>query len=299
MSAASTATARASSSCGTWFSCSTTAWVPIRLEPLPATHVDTGMGFERIVSVLQDVDSNYKTDLFTRSLDVLRSLTGHSEEEMLPNFTPYRVIADHARSAAFLIADGVVPGNVGRNYVCRMIIRRAARFGTKIGLNEPFLAKVAEAVIATYGAFYPELHKSRSAILDNLTREEIRFARTVEVGHRPIAESARRSEEACTEMCSTAAAPSTCTPPTACLSRSPATSPASRIWKWMKPGFRSAMETHRIASGGGKAMGKMGGEDAEFFAGILKELQRKGRLDEHGVEYDPYTSPRVEANSWP
>ena len=85
-----------------------------RLEPLPAKHVDTGMGFERIVSVLQGVDSNYKTDLFTGSLDVLRSLTGHSEKEMLDNFTPYRVICDHVRSAAFLIADGVVPGNAGR-----------------------------------------------------------------------------------------------------------------------------------------------------------------------------------------
>ena len=74
---------------------------------------------------------------------------------MYADFTPYRVVADHARSAAFLIADGVVPGNVGRNYVCRMIIRRAARFGTKIGLTEPFLAKVAEAVIATYGIVLP------------------------------------------------------------------------------------------------------------------------------------------------
>src|SRR5512133_1956573 len=153
-----------------------------RLEPLPAKHVDTGMGFERIVSVLQGVDSNYKTDLFTGSLDVLRSLTGHSEKEMLADFTPYRVICDHARSAAFLIADGVVPGNGGRNYVTRMIIRRGARFGTKIGLKEPFLAKVAEAVIKEYGDFYPEMEKNKATILDNLTREEVRFARTVEAG---------------------------------------------------------------------------------------------------------------------
>ena len=155
---------------------------PDSLEPLPARHVDTGMGFERIVSVLQDVDSNYTTDLFARSLAALRSLSGHSQAEMLRDFTPYRVIADHARSAAFLIADGVVPGNVGRNYVCRMIIRRAARFGTKIGLTEPFLARVAEAVIDTYGAFYTELAKNRGAIIDNLTREEVRFARTIESG---------------------------------------------------------------------------------------------------------------------
>jgi alanyl-tRNA synthetase len=115
-----------------------------RLEPLPAKHVDTGMGFERIVSVLQGVDSNYKTDLFAGSLEVLRSLTGHTEKEMLENFTPYRVICDHVRSAAFLIADGVVPGNAGRNYVTRMIIRRAARFRLQDRFNEPFLAKVAK-----------------------------------------------------------------------------------------------------------------------------------------------------------
>ena len=152
------------------------------LEPLPARHVDTGMGFERIVSVLQGVDSDYKIDLFQGALDAVRALTGDSTEKMLANFTPYRVIADHARAAAFLIADGVVPGNVGRNYICRMIIRRAARFGTKLGLHEPFLANVAEAIIAAYGDFYPELVKSREAILDNLKREEIRFAHTVELG---------------------------------------------------------------------------------------------------------------------
>ena len=160
-SAASMANARASSNCGTTFSSNTTVLTRIRLEPLPAKHVDTGMGFERIVSVLQGVDSNYKTDLFQGALDVLRALTGDTREKMHANFTPYRVIADHARAAAFLIADGVVPGNVGRNYVCRMIIRRAARFGTKIGLHEPFLAKVAEAIIAAYGDFYPELVKNR------------------------------------------------------------------------------------------------------------------------------------------
>jgi alanyl-tRNA synthetase len=98
---------------------------------------------------------------------------------MYADFTPYRVIADHVRSAAFLIADGVVPGNAGRNYITRMIIRRAARFGTKIGLREPFLAKVAEAVIANT-ALLPRTGQEPRPILDNLTREEIRFARTIE-----------------------------------------------------------------------------------------------------------------------
>src|SRR5512136_1290440 len=152
------------------------------LEPLPAKHVDTGMGFERIVSVLQGVDSNYKIDLFKGVLDAVRALTGDSPEKMLSNFTPYRVIADHARAAAFLIADGVVPGNIGRNYVCRMIIRRAARFGGKIGLDKPFMAKIAEVVIDVYGEAYPEVLRNKASILTTLTREEERFQRTVESG---------------------------------------------------------------------------------------------------------------------
>ena len=262
---------------------------PETLEPLPATHVDTGMGFERIVSVLQDVDSNYKTDLFARSLAVLRSLSGHSEAEMLADFTPYRVICDHARSAAFLIADGVVPGNVGRNYVCRMIIRRAARFGTKIGLNEPFLAKAAQAVIDTYGSFYPELHKNRAAILDNLTREEIRFARTIESGTAQLQglldELGKKSGVALDgarafDLYATYGLPFE-------ISRDIAHEQNLEV---DETGFRASMEDHRLASGGGKAMGKLGGEDAEFYAGIVKELQRKGRLDDQGVQYDPYTS---------
>jgi alanyl-tRNA synthetase len=264
-----------------------------RLEPLPAKHVDTGMGFERIVSVLQGVDSNYKTDLFTGMLDVLRSLTGHSEEQMYADFTPYRVVCDHARAAAFLIADGVVPGNAGRNYVTRMIIRRGARFGTKIGLHEPFLAKVAEAVIEEYGSFYPELVKSRGAILDNLTREEIRFARTIESGTAQLENllSELRASNQNTldghrafDLYATFGLPFE-------ISRDIAREHGLDV---DEEGFKVAREEHSLASGGGKAMGKTGGEDAEFFAGILRELQKHKKLGEHGVEYDPYTSPRVE-----
>jgi alanyl-tRNA synthetase len=281
---------------------------PTQLEPLPATHVDTGMGFERLVSILQGVDSNYKTDLFTASLDLLRSLTGHTEGEMLAEFTPYRVICDHARSAAFLIADGVVPGNVGRNYICRMIIRRAARFGSKLGLTEPFLAKVAETVIQTYGHFYPELEKNRDAILDNLTREEVRFARTVETGtahlqnlldnltEKSVALSPSKGESGATDaipvldghaafdLYATYGLPFE-------ITRDIAREQGLDV---DEAGFRSAMDEHRIASGGGKAMGTLGGEDAEFYAGVLKGLQMDGKLESEGVEYDPYTSTQVE-----
>ncbi len=266
---------------------------PAQLEPLPARHVDTGMGFERLVSILQGVDSNYKTDLFTRSLKVLRDLTSHTEKEMHDDFTPYRVICDHARTASFLIADGVVPGNVGRNYVARMIIRRAARFGGKIGLHQPFLAKVAEAVIETYGDFYPELVKSRAAILDNLTREEIRFARTVETGtaHLENLLSELRASNSQTldgrkafDLYATYGLPFE-------ISRDIA---RERNLEVDEAGFNAAKDAHSLASGGGKAMGKLGGEDAEFYADILKDLQKHRKLGEHGVEYDPYTSPRVE-----
>ncbi len=264
-----------------------------RLEPLPAKHVDTGMGFERIVSVLQGVDSNYKTDLFTGSLEVLRSLTGHNEKDMLANFTPYRVICDHVRSAAFLIADGVVPGNAGRNYVTRMIIRRAARFGTKIGLKEPFLAKVAEAVIAEYGDFYPELEKNKATILDNLTREEVRFARTVEAGtahlqnHLDEIRASNKSSldgNIAFDLYATYGLPFE-------ISRDIAREQGLDI---DEAGFTAAKNEHSKASGGGKAMGKLGGEDSEFFANIFKDLQAKGKLSASGVEYDPYNSPRLE-----
>ena len=263
------------------------------LEPLPAKHVDTGMGFERIVSVLQGVDSNYKIDLFQGALDAVRALTGDSPEKMYAKFTPYRVIADHARAAAFLIADGVVPGNVGRNYVCRMIIRRAARFGTKLGLHEPFLSNVAEAIILAYGDFYPELVKSREAILDNLRREEVRFARTVESGTaylQGMLDELKKSGQKTLDGRNAFDLYATYGLPFE-IARDIAREQDLDV---DETGFRTAMDEHRLASGGGKAMGRMGGEDAEFYAGILKELQKTGQLGKDGVEYNPYEWLQVE-----
>jgi alanyl-tRNA synthetase len=262
------------------------------LEPLPSKHVDTGMGFERIVAVLQGVDSNYKTDLFEGTLEVLSALTGVTREKMYADFTPYRVIADHVRSASFLIADGVVPGNAKRNYVTRMLIRRAARFGTKIGLNDPFLAKVAEAVIAEYGAFYPELAQRKETILDNITREEIRFARTIEIGttHLENLLSQLRAENKTVldgarafDLYATYGLPFE-------ISRDIAREQGLDV---DQSGFDVAKEEHSKASGGGKAMGKLGGEDSGFFGEIFKDLLDKNKLGKDGVEYDPYNSPKV------
>jgi len=263
------------------------------LELLPAKHVDTGMGFERIVAVLQDVDSNYKIDLFKGALEAVRSLTGDSLEKMYADFTPYRVIADHARAAAFLIADGVVPGNVGRNYICRMIIRRAARFGTKLNLHEPFLAKVAEAIVAAYGDFYPELVKSRETILDNLTREEVRFARTVESGTAylqgmldELQKSGGKTLDGrkVFDLYATYGLPLE-------IARDIAREQGLDV---DEAGFKTSMDEHRLASGGGKAMGKTGGEDAEFYNGIMKGLQKEGKLGKDGVAYNPYEWMQVE-----
>ncbi len=262
---------------------------PTELEPLPATHVDTGMGFERIVAVLQDVNSNYRTDLLWPLIETTQRLTGHTAEQRESNFTPYRVVADHTRAAAFLIADGVVPGNTGRNYVCRMIIRRAARFGTKIGLHEPFLATVAEEVIHIYGDFYPELVRHRSAILDSLTREERRFARTVEAGTAKLeqlleklkrSKGSRLSGEEAFDLYATFGLPLEITRDIA----------RELDLDVDEPGFRQAMEDHRIQSGAGETFGEQGGEDVDIYRAILHDLLRRKKLPETGVSYDPYTA---------
>ncbi|MEJ5313377.1 MULTISPECIES: alanine--tRNA ligase [Anaerolinea] len=266
---------------------------PSELEPLPSRHVDTGMGFERLVSLLQGVNSNYRTDLLWPLLLKTQELTGHTDAEREANITPYRVIADHARAASFLIADGVVPGNTGRNYVCRMIIRRAARFGGKIGLKEPFLAKVAEVVIQNYGDFYPELVRNRNAILDGLTREEERFQRTLESGMRELQASLdelkQKNEKILDgrkafDLYATHGLPLE-------LTRDIAQEQGLDV---DQQGFRDAMEEHRLASGAGKAFGPLGGEDVDLYRPALEQLQAEGKIGKEGVEYNPYEWLEVE-----
>ncbi len=155
---------------------------PTTLEPLPAKHVDTGMGFERLLAVLQGVRDNYGTDLFTPLMDRVQELCGQTAAERERDVVAYRVIADHGRAAAFLVADGVVPDNEGRGYVLRMIVRRAARFGRKLGLVRPFLAEVTDVVVDRMGEAYPELPRARTFIREVLTAEEERFGRTLESG---------------------------------------------------------------------------------------------------------------------
>jgi len=151
-------------------------------EPLPKPGVDTGMGLERIASVLQQVPSNYDTDIFLGIMDHIQELLGHAEEERQQHYVGYRVIADHGRAATFLIGDGVMPSNEGRGYVLRMIIRRAARFGRKIGFTEPFMARVADKVVDIMGEVYPEIVERQEFIRRTLTAEEERFYQTLDMG---------------------------------------------------------------------------------------------------------------------
>lgn len=149
---------------------------------LPKPSIDTGMGMERLTAILQGADSNYDTDLFLPIMDRVQELLGDSDAERARKYVSYRVIADHARATAFLIADGVLPGNEGRNYVLRLILRRAARHGKMIGFEGPFMAKVIEPVIEVMGSHYTELVKAREFILEAVTQEEERFLQTLSVG---------------------------------------------------------------------------------------------------------------------
>jgi alanyl-tRNA synthetase len=262
---------------------------PTQLVPLEKTHVDTGMGFERIVSILQDTPSNYKTDLFIPLITFIQNLAGHNDQEREENLTPYRVIADHTRATTFLIADGVVPGNVGRNYISRMLVRRAARFGMKLGLHEPFMAEVAQVVIDEYGDFYPELKRNATAILDNLTREEKRFAKTVHIGLEHLDELLAEiknkgglvlSGEKAFDLYATLGLPLE-------ITRDIAQEQGLDV---DAAGYEQAMEAHRLISGAGKDFGELGGERVKVYTKILEDLIDSGKLTQSGVHYEPYRS---------
>lgn len=160
------------------------------LHPLPKPSVDTGMGLERLAAVVQGVHSNYEIDSFQYLIKAIAALGNGIDIE----HTSLKVIADHIRSCAFLIADGVVPGNEGRGYVLRRIIRRAVRHGNKLNLPTPFFSKLVEPLIAVMGDAYPELITSKAAIEKILLQEENQFARTLEQGLRLLQEQMQMLE---------------------------------------------------------------------------------------------------------
>ena len=174
------------------------------LTPLPKPSIDTGAGLERVTAVLQNVVSNYDTDLFTPLIERAAELVGIIPDTSIVGADPYRgkgpskvpvaipegknsaaslrVIADHSRAATFLISDGVLPANEGRGYVLRKIIRRAIRHGRLLGQTQPFLHKMVEAVVREMHEAYPELDESAARVAKVIETEETRFATTVAVG---------------------------------------------------------------------------------------------------------------------
>ncbi len=258
-------------------------------QPLPKKHVDTGMGLERIVSVIQNVKGNYETDLLKPLLDETQKISGQSDQERQDNLTAYRVIADHVRAASFLIADGVIPGNVGRNYICRMIIRRAARFARTIGLKDPFMAQVARMVINNYGNHYPELPREQELIFESFTREETRFAETLDTGfaeldlHMKALKADGKTElsgEVAFDLYATFGFPLEITRDI--LEESDFTVDEN--------GFYEAMEAHRLASGKGQATAETDHSKLELYQSLAKQLSDEGLLGSEGVIHDPYTS---------
>jgi len=151
------------------------------LRPLKATHVDTGCGLERITAVVQGVNSNYDTDLFRPLLDQIASLSGVPYEPTLAGM-PHRVMADHIRALTFAITDGVTPGNEGRGYVMRRILRRASRYAHKLGQKEPFLHRLVPTVVSVMASAFPELAQRAAYVAQVIESEEKRFLRTLDQG---------------------------------------------------------------------------------------------------------------------
>ena len=151
------------------------------LEPLPAQHVDTGMGLERICRVLQQVDSNYSTDLFVPILGKISEVTGTEDKEGEIGVA-YRVIADHLRSLSFAIADGAIPSNEGRGYVLRRMLRRATRFGRVLGMEKPFIHQLVGTLSEVMGEAFPELPAQQKHIEKVIESEESSFGQTLDRG---------------------------------------------------------------------------------------------------------------------
>ncbi|RLC61815.1 MAG: alanine--tRNA ligase [Chloroflexota bacterium] len=263
------------------------------LHPLPAKHVDTGAGFERLVAVLQGVDSNYKTDLFMPIIQRVQEMMGHTDAEVEENIVAYRVIADHGRAITFLIGDGVLPGNEGRNYVLRMILRRAARFGRKLGFTGPFLAEVAKVVIETMGPHFPELTSRRQFILTTITQEEERFLRTLDLGLARLDEVLSELEakgersvpgDAAFRLYDTFGLPLEITRDVA----------GERGLSVDEAGYQAALEEQRRRT---RRKGTFEAPDEETLARyrkVMTDLQDRGVLGEEGVQHDPYSVTELE-----
>lgn len=157
-------------------------------SPLEKKNVDTGMGLERITMVCQGVASTFETDLLKPILDKVSEMSGVPYKKSEKTDVSLRIITDHARCVSFLISDGVIPGNEGRSYVLRMILRRALRHGKILGMELPFLYKLVDVVVENYGKAYPELVENKAKIIDTIKKEEERFNKTLDRGYKMLEE---------------------------------------------------------------------------------------------------------------
>ncbi|MCS6850309.1 MAG: alanine--tRNA ligase, partial [Gemmataceae bacterium] len=177
-----------------------------RLTPLPARHVDTGMGFERITAILQGKNSNYDTDIFTPLFQAIRRTTGAADYtgrlDDLKDIA-YRVIADHIRALTFALTDGALPGNEGRGYVLRRILRRAERYGRQyLGTTKPFLCELVMPVVELMGGAFPELTRDPRHVIAVIREEEESFIRTLDRGIKLFEEAAERARRSGSSMLS-------------------------------------------------------------------------------------------------
>lgn len=157
-------------------------------SPLESKNVDTGMGLERITMVCQGVASTFETDLLKPVMDKVSEMSGVPYKKSEKTDVSLRIITDHARCVTFLISDGVIPGNEGRSYVLRMILRRALRHGKILGMELPFLYKLVDVIVEHYGEAYPEIVKNKQKVVDTIRKEEERFNKTLDRGYKMLDE---------------------------------------------------------------------------------------------------------------
>ncbi len=262
------------------------------MTPLPRPSIDTGMGLERITAVMQGVESNYDTDLFRPIILKTQDLLGHSDEQVLENIVSYRVIADHGRAITFLIGDGVTPSNEGRGYILRMILRRAARHGRKLGFREPFLAHIADKVIEIMGHHYTELNLRREFIKNLITQEEERFQQTLDVGlnllDELMAELSSKGQrvipgEEAFRLYDTYGFPLDLTRVIA----------REKGFELDEEGFNQAMEAQRARARAARAFEPEELKKAEFYSNLYEQLRREGSIPEGGVEHVYETETEV------
>jgi alanyl-tRNA synthetase len=260
-----------------------------KLEPLPKPSVDTGAGLERLTMVLQNKPSNYDTDLFKPIMEWTRKLLGHDKAAMEKQIVSYRVIADHARAIAFMIADGIVPGTEGRHYILRLILRRAARHGHLLGFDAPFLSQVLPTVCEMMGEQYPELIKRRDIILKTAHQEEERFQKTLRSGLALLADV----------MADLQAASKTEIPGDVAFKLHDTYGFALELTREIarehgltvdEDGFRQAMDEQAERSRAALATSQLDLESLAFYQRI------KDRYFPNGVEHNPYAGTEIETH---